>query len=69
MRLTKAEKARIEAERQEFRRVEAIAQDKGYSLHRVILASHPYCVRINQLDPNAYEGTLADIEVWLQSKP
>jgi hypothetical protein len=68
-RLTKAQKARLATERQEFRRVAAKAQDHGYTLHQVI-GLQPYA--LHEQGPNAFgvglpvvEGTLNHIENWL----
>jgi hypothetical protein len=68
-RLTKAQKARLSTEQQEFRRVAALAQDHGYTLHRTTglqpYALHGQGTYAFGVGLPVVEGTARDIEHWL----
>jgi hypothetical protein len=61
-RLTKRQKEALQVEGQEFTRVTDLAQRQGYSLHRMI-GLYPYVLKCGHT--SAFEGTLAEIEQWL----
>jgi hypothetical protein len=67
-RLTKRAKARLEAEGREFTRVDLLLRPHGYRLSRM-MGLHPYSVlTVDHPMRPVFEGTLADIDTWVQSR-